>query len=91
MRPCSAGARPRAAPAAAAGAEGLPASAPAPSDEELLAQTKSWTIVGKDLIKEVTCKEPYEWADPTGEEWEFAEQGEAPARRTRPAYSLPAS
>jgi hypothetical protein len=38
--------------------------------------TKSWTIVGKDLIKEVTCAEPYEWKDPTGEEWEFAEAGE---------------
>jgi carbamoyl-phosphate synthase small subunit len=42
-------------------------------DSELLEMTKSWTIVGKDLIKEVTCAEPYEWKDPTGEEWEFAE------------------
>lgn len=42
------------------------------SDEKLIAMTKEWTIVGKDLIKEVTCKEPYEWKDPTGEEWEFA-------------------
>lgn len=42
------------------------------SDEELVARTRSWTIVGKDLIKEVTCSEPYEWEDPTGKEWEFA-------------------
>lgn len=56
-----------------------PASTSACADEDLLAMTKSWTIVGKDLIKEVTCKEPYEWTDPTGEEWEFAEQGELAA------------
>ncbi len=46
------------------------------ADEELIAQTKSWTIVGKDLIKEVTCKEPYKWEDPTDAEWEFAKEGE---------------
>lgn len=42
------------------------------SDAELIERTKSWTIVGKDLIKEVTCKEPYVWQDPTGSEWEFS-------------------
>ncbi|EFN59093.1 hypothetical protein CHLNCDRAFT_18988 [Chlorella variabilis] len=47
------------------------------SDEDLVAQTKAWTIVGKDLIKEVTCSEPYEWQDPTGEEWEFAPEAKA--------------
>jgi carbamoyl-phosphate synthase small subunit len=41
------------------------------TDEELLAMTKSWSIVGKDLIKEVTCSEPYEWQDTSGE-WEFS-------------------
>lgn len=41
------------------------------SDEQLIEMTKSWTIVGQDLIKDVTCTEPYEWKDPTGEEWEF--------------------
>lgn len=40
-------------------------------DAELVAMTKAWTIVGKDLIKEVTCSEPYEWKDPTDNEWEF--------------------
>ncbi|WIA18361.1 hypothetical protein OEZ85_009826 [Tetradesmus obliquus] len=43
------------------------------SDEELVAMTKNWTIVGKDLLSVVSCKEPYEWKDPTGEEWEFNE------------------
>ena len=46
-------------------------------DEKLIEMTKSWTIVGKDLIKEVTCSEPYEWKDPTGEEWEFSEPARA--------------
>lgn len=41
-------------------------------DAELVAQTKAWSIVGKDLISEVTCSKPYEWRDPTGKEWEFA-------------------
>jgi carbamoyl-phosphate synthase small subunit len=39
--------------------------------EELVQQTKSWSILGKDLISEVTCREPYEWKDPTEDEWEF--------------------
>jgi carbamoyl-phosphate synthase small subunit len=43
------------------------------SDDELLQRCKSWTIVGKDLIKEVTCTAPYEWKGTTEDEWEFAE------------------
>jgi carbamoyl-phosphate synthase small subunit len=43
------------------------------SDEELVAMTKNWTIVGKDLLSVVSCKEPYEWKDTTEEEWEFNE------------------
>jgi hypothetical protein len=35
--------------------------------------TKNWTIVGQDLLSVVSCKEPYEWKDPTEEEWEFNE------------------
>jgi carbamoyl-phosphate synthase small subunit len=45
---------------------------PSKSDADLLAATKAWTIVGKDLISEVTCAEPYVWKDVTGDEWEFA-------------------
>lgn len=43
------------------------------SDDELVAMTKNWTIVGKDLLSVVSCTEPYEWKDPTIEEWEFSE------------------
>ncbi|MEW5297685.1 MAG: hypothetical protein WDW38_006859 [Sanguina aurantia] len=41
------------------------------SDAELLAMSKSWTIVGKDLLSVVSCTEPYEWRQGTHEEWEF--------------------
>ncbi len=41
--------------------------------------SQSWSIVGKDLISEVTCSEPYEWSDPTGAEWEFNEKAQARA------------
>lgn len=43
------------------------------TDEELVAMTKEWTIVGKDMISEVTCAEKYEWSEKTGAEWEWAE------------------
>jgi len=43
------------------------------------AGSQSWSIVGKDLISEVTCSEPYEWSDPTGAEWEFNEKAQARA------------
>jgi len=46
------------------------------SDAELLAMAKGYNIVGKDLISEVTCKEPYEWKDTSGE-WEFSAQAKA--------------
>ena len=35
--------------------------------------------MGKDLISEVTCSEPYEWKDPTGTEWEFNAKAQARA------------
>jgi len=38
--------------------------------EELVAKTKEWSILGKDLISEVTCSKPYKWVDTTDEEWE---------------------
>lgn len=43
------------------------------TDEELVAMTKEWTIVGKDMISEVTCAEKYEWTETTGAEWEWSE------------------
>ena len=42
------------------------------SDEELLKMAKGWNIVGQDLISGISIKEPYEWKDPTVEEWEFS-------------------
>merc|ERR1711933_379889 len=44
-------------------------------DADLVAMAKSWSILGKDLLKEVTCKEPYEWSTQTEDEWEFKEMG----------------
>ena len=42
-------------------------------DSELVARAKSFSIVGKDLISEVTCSEPYVWSEgATGAEWEFS-------------------
>lgn len=49
------------------------------SDEELVAMTKNWSIVGQDLLKVVSCSEPYEWKDPTISEWEFSQQAKEAA------------
>lgn len=37
---------------------------------DLVAKTKEWSILGKDLISEVTCSKKYEWSEGTCEEWE---------------------
>ncbi|XP_061363484.1 carbamoyl-phosphate synthase small chain, chloroplastic-like [Gastrolobium bilobum] len=41
------------------------------TDEELVQMSKSWDIVGVDLISGVSCKSPHEWVDETKEEWDF--------------------
>jgi carbamoyl-phosphate synthase small subunit len=41
------------------------------TDEELLEMSRSWNIVGVDLISGVSCKTPYEWVDKTKSDWEF--------------------
>ncbi|XVF17068.1 hypothetical protein REPUB_Repub10bG0085500 [Reevesia pubescens] len=41
------------------------------SDEELLEMSRSWDIVGIDLISGVTCNAPYEWVDKTKSQWDF--------------------
>ncbi|KAH0938258.1 hypothetical protein HID58_005719 [Brassica napus] len=41
------------------------------TDEELLQMSRSWDIVGIDLISDVSCKFPYEWVDKTDPEWDF--------------------
>ncbi|XVE86594.1 hypothetical protein DITRI_Ditri18aG0046000 [Diplodiscus trichospermus] len=45
------------------------------SDEELLEMSRSWDIVGIDLISGVTCNAPYEWVDKTKSEWDFNSNG----------------
>lgn len=45
------------------------------TDEELLEMSRSWDIVGVDLISGVSCKAPYEWVDKTGAEWDFNSTG----------------
>ncbi|KAF6153742.1 hypothetical protein GIB67_000975 [Kingdonia uniflora] len=41
------------------------------TDEELLEMSRTWDIVGVDLISGVSCKVPYKWVDRTESEWEF--------------------
>ncbi|GMH35391.1 hypothetical protein BSKO_03259 [Bryopsis sp. KO-2023] len=45
------------------------------TDDELIESSRNWKIEGKDLLSVVSCKEPYEWKDPTEEEWEFGNRG----------------
>ncbi len=42
------------------------------SDDEILAMARTWSIVGKDLITDVSCRQPYEWKEKTGTDWEFS-------------------
>ncbi|KAH1079928.1 hypothetical protein J1N35_019689 [Gossypium stocksii] len=53
------------------------------SDDELLEMSRSWDIVGIDLISGVTCNAPYEWVDETKSEWDFNSDG-----RDRDTYRL---
>lgn len=36
-----------------------------------MSRVKSWSIVGKDLISDVSCKEAYQWSEATSLSWEF--------------------
>ncbi|CAI0428414.1 unnamed protein product [Linum tenue] len=45
------------------------------SDEELLEMSRSWDIVGVDLISDVSCTKPYEWVDRTSPNWDFNNEG----------------
>ncbi|XP_055825175.1 carbamoyl-phosphate synthase small chain, chloroplastic-like [Solanum dulcamara] len=45
------------------------------SDEELLEMSRTWDIVGVDLISGVSCKSPYQWVDRTASDWEFNDNG----------------
>jgi carbamoyl-phosphate synthase small subunit len=40
------------------------------SAEALLAMAREWTgLDGRDMVKEVTCEEPYHWVDDAGSRW----------------------
>ncbi|KAG7625666.1 Carbamoyl-phosphate synthase small subunit N-terminal domain [Arabidopsis thaliana x Arabidopsis arenosa] len=54
------------------------------TDEELLHMSRSWDIVGLDLISDVSCKSPYEWVEKTNPEWEF----KTTSSRHRESYRL---
>lgn len=41
------------------------------TDKELLEMSRTWDIVGVDLISGVSCKVPYVWVDKTDSEWQF--------------------
>ncbi|OIT29478.1 PREDICTED: carbamoyl-phosphate synthase small chain, chloroplastic [Nicotiana attenuata] len=45
------------------------------TDEELLKMSRTWDIVGVDLISGVSCKSPYEWVDRTASDWDFNDNG----------------
>ncbi|NP_001312492.1 carbamoyl-phosphate synthase small chain, chloroplastic-like [Nicotiana tabacum] len=45
------------------------------TDEELLEMSRTWDIVGVDLISGVSCKSPYEWVDRTASDWDFNDNG----------------
>ncbi|KAL1144691.1 hypothetical protein V6Z11_A11G248600 [Gossypium hirsutum] len=45
------------------------------SDEVLLEMSRSWDIVGIDLISGVTCNASYEWVDKTKSDWDFNSNG----------------
>uniref|UniRef100_A0A2P2L354 carbamoyl-phosphate synthase (glutamine-hydrolyzing) n=1 Tax=Rhizophora mucronata TaxID=61149 RepID=A0A2P2L354_RHIMU len=41
------------------------------TDDELQKISRSWDIIGVDLISGVSCSAPYEWVDATKAEWDF--------------------
>ncbi|CAI9753098.1 unnamed protein product [Fraxinus pennsylvanica] len=41
------------------------------TDEELIKTSRTWNIVGVDLISGVSCEAPYEWVDRTNSGWDF--------------------
>ncbi|KAL8261328.1 hypothetical protein R6Q59_025377 [Mikania micrantha] len=45
------------------------------TNEQLLEMSRTWNIVGVDLISSVSCKKPYEWVEKTGLEWDFNSKG----------------
>lgn len=48
---------------------------PSVDEGTLIEKAKSWSILGKDLLAEVSCSRPYIWQEETEEEWEFKSNG----------------
>jgi carbamoyl-phosphate synthase small subunit len=61
------------------------------TSEELLALARNWEgLDGRDLVKEVTCQEPYHWIDGTRVEWTPVPAGkEVFASQAEPAADAP--
>jgi carbamoyl-phosphate synthase small subunit len=57
---------------------------PAVPEADLVARARGFSIVGVDLVAEVTCAAPYEWTEGTLPEWEFNPRA-APGHASRPA------
>ncbi|QCD84798.1 carbamoyl-phosphate synthase small subunit [Vigna unguiculata] len=45
------------------------------TDEELLKMSRSWDIVGIDVISGVSCQTVHEWVEKTKQEWDFSSGG----------------
>ena len=62
------------------------------SVEQLLEQARIWEgIDGRDLVREVTCQEPYDWLDATREAWTPVPAGHDHARSPQAAKGQPSA
>lgn len=58
------------------------------SASELLQLAREWEgLDGRDMVREVTCEEPYHWVDDEGSRWVMNEQ-HAEGRRQNPAWHV---
>src|SRR6266508_1055750 len=60
------------------------------SAEELLQMAHSWSgLDGRDMVKEVTCEEPYHWQDDAGSTWvERHDNSKFDTRRSNHEYRI---
>lgn len=57
-------------------------------EDELLEMARTWEgLDGRDLVREVTCQEPFHWVDGTRVEWTPVPSGKDLAAATAPAAS----
>jgi carbamoyl-phosphate synthase small subunit len=56
--------------------------------DELLSMAQSWQgLDGRDLVREVTCHEPYTWLEATGDMWAPVSSGQGMIPPGKPPYS----